>query len=59
MKKYKVSFTEVQNWVYVYEIEANSEMEAHKLAIQKFEDGDQAEDSFIDDSRLLHSEVLK
>ena len=57
--KYKVAFTEVQNWVYVYEVEAGSEMEAHKLAIQKFENGEDSLDNYVDDSRLAHSEVLK
>ena len=59
MAKYKVSFKEVQMWVYEYEIEADSEEKAHELAKQKWEDGEQSDDNFIDDSRLLHSEVIK
>ena len=46
-------------WVYDYEIEADSEEKAHELAKQKWEDGEQSDDNFIDDSRLLHSEVIK
>lgn len=57
--KYKVSFKEMQLWIYDYEIEADSEEQAHKLAIQKWEDGDQSDDNYVDDSRLLHSEVIK
>lgn len=57
--KYKVSFKEMQLWVYDYEIEAESEEKAHELAIKKFEDGEQSDDNYVDDSRLLHSEVVK
>ena len=59
MAKYRVAFKEVQMWVYDYEIEADSEEKANELAKQKWEDGDQSDDNFIDDSRLLHSEVIK
>lgn len=59
MNKYKVSFKEVQMWVYDYEIEADSEEKAHELAKQKFEDGEQSDDNYVDDSRVLHSEVIK
>lgn len=59
MANYKVSFKEVQMWIYEYEIEADSEEKAHELAKQKFEDGEQSDDNFVDDSRLLHSEVIK
>lgn len=59
MKKYRVSFKEVQMWVYDYEIEADSEELAHDIAKQKFEDGEQSDDNYVDDSRILHSEVVK
>jgi len=57
--KYKVSFKEVQIWVYDYEIEADSEELAKNIAKQKFEDGEQSDDNYVDDSRVLHSEVIK
>jgi uncharacterized membrane protein len=57
--KYKVSFKEVQMWVYDYEIEADSAELAHDIAKQKFEDGEQSDDNYVDDSRVLHSEVIK
>lgn len=59
MSKYKVSFKEMQLWVYEYEIEADSEDKAHDLAKQKFEDGEQSDDNYVDDSRLLYSEAIK
>lgn len=32
---------------------------AHEIAKQKFEDGEQSDDNYVDDSRVLHSEVVK
>ena len=59
MSKYKVSFKEVQMWIYEYEIEADSEEKAHELAKQKFEDGEQSDDNYIADTRNIDSEVVK
>lgn len=57
MAKYKVTFKELQTWVYEYDIEADSMTQALEIGQGKFFKGEQSDDNFLDDSRLLDSEV--
>lgn len=59
MAKYKVSFKEVQIWVYEYEIEADSHEKAHELAEKRYFDGEQSDDNYIADTRNIDTEVIK
>jgi hypothetical protein len=50
MPKYDVTFREEQYWHYTYTVEADSEIDATALALSKWEEGTQAEDSYIENA---------
>lgn len=57
MQKYKAYISEVQTWVYVYEVEANSEDEAREKAEALFYDGYPSSDNWIDNTSVDHVEI--
>ena len=59
MAKYKVAFKEVQIWVYEYEVEADSEDKAYELAENRYFEGEQSDDNYIEDTKTIHHEVIK
>lgn len=59
MAKYKVAFKEVQIWVYEYEVEADSKDKAYELAENRYFEGEQSDDNYIEDTKPIHHEVIK
>ena len=50
MPKYNVTFREEQHWMYTFTVEAEDEIDAHAQALLRFQEGDQAEDTYVEDA---------
>jgi hypothetical protein len=53
MPKFRTVFNEVQYWSYEYITEADTEEEAYKLAEQKYFDGEQSDDNWLDNGQTI------
>ena len=58
MSKFKVTFKETQYWVYEYEVDADDEDEAFLIADDKYFNGEQSDNNYIDRSHTtdMHTE---
>jgi hypothetical protein len=47
-KRYQASIASIQTWIYVYEVEADSEEEADRLALEAHKQGAESIDNWVD-----------